>query len=129
MNIYVAAHRQDQGVRLAEQIFHAGFDVCSTWVNARDYGLGKLPEDERDGLLRSSAAQACVSEIRQCDLLVLLSGGGFGGRHVEMGVALALGKPVHLIGPRENVFHWHPGVTVHVDTALFLRFLEKNFNA
>jgi len=28
-----------------------------------------------------------------------------GGRHVEYGIALALRKPVWLVGPRENVFH------------------------
>ena len=28
-----------------------------------------------------------------------------GGRHVEFGYALALGKTIEVIGPRENVFH------------------------
>ena len=37
-----------------------------------------------------------------------------GGRHVELGVALAVGKPVVLVGKPEHVFHSHPGV-VRVD--------------
>jgi hypothetical protein len=28
-----------------------------------------------------------------------------GGRHVEVGLALAWGIPVYVVGPRENVFH------------------------
>lgn len=35
---------------------------------------------------------------------------GRGGRHVEFGMAAALGKRLVVVGPRENVFHWLPGV-------------------
>lgn len=38
-----------------------------------------------------------------------------GGRHVEFGMALALGKRVIVVGPRENVFHLLPEVEVHVN--------------
>jgi len=37
---------------------------------------------------------------------------GRGGRHVEFGAALAKGKPCIVIGPRENVFHHLPHVSV-----------------
>ena len=37
---------------------------------------------------------------------------GRGGRHVEFGLAIAWGKPVYLVGERENVFHWLPQVRV-----------------
>ncbi len=33
-----------------------------------------------------------------------------GGRHVEFGIALALGQQVWVVGPRENVFHCLPDV-------------------
>lgn len=33
-----------------------------------------------------------------------------GGRCVEFGYGLAKGKYLILIGERENVFHWYPGV-------------------
>jgi len=36
-----------------------------------------------------------------------------GGRHVEFGYALALGKRMMVVGPRENLFHWAPGVEVY----------------
>ena len=38
-----------------------------------------------------------------------------GGRHVEFGLALAQGKRVIIVGPRENVFHYLlPGSQVFV---------------
>jgi len=33
-----------------------------------------------------------------------------GGRHVEFGVALAMGKRLCVVGPRENIFHHLPRV-------------------
>ena len=37
-------------------------------------------------------------------------GASRGGRHVEFGLALAWGKGVVVVGPRENVFHTLPQV-------------------
>lgn len=33
-----------------------------------------------------------------------------GGRHTEVGIALSEFLPIFLIGPRENVFHYHPSI-------------------
>ena len=38
-----------------------------------------------------------------------------GGKHVETGMALVLGRPVFVIGRKENIFHWHPAVRVFAD--------------
>ena len=52
------------------------------------------------------------------DLLVFFSEAaesgdrGRGGRHVEFGMAYAMGKSIIVIGDRENVFHSLPGVIV-----------------
>ena len=37
-------------------------------------------------------------------------GASRGGRHVELGLALAWGKEIIVVGPRENVFHTLPQV-------------------
>ena len=42
-----------------------------------------------------------------------------GGRHAEFGIALALGKRVIVIGPRENVFHALPAVERYESWAAF----------
>jgi hypothetical protein len=38
---------------------------------------------------------------------------GRGGRHTELGIALALGLHVMLVGPREHVFHCLPSIEQH----------------
>lgn len=38
-----------------------------------------------------------------------------GGRHVEFGIALALGKRVIVVGPKENVFYSLPGIEHFLD--------------
>lgn len=59
-----------------------------------------------------SAAEALVDleDIEHADLVVVLNPPGFersgtGGRHVELGYALALRKTVILVGQSTNVFH------------------------
>jgi hypothetical protein len=53
-------------------------------------------------------------------------GGGKGGRHVEFGLAVAAGKRLVVIGPRENVFHCLPGVSVVTDIEALIGFLAWN---
>jgi hypothetical protein len=43
------------------------------------------------------------------------AGGGKGGRHVEYGLALGLGKRLIICGPRENIFHTLPQVEHYPD--------------
>jgi hypothetical protein len=61
------------------------------------------------------AALACLADIAGADAFLLVNpeivhGTGTGGRHVELGVALALGKPIVVLGGRENAFHHLRGV-------------------
>jgi hypothetical protein len=51
-----------------------------------------------------------MNDVIMSDEVVCLSGDAYskGGRHSEVGAAIALGKRVWLIGPREQVFHYHP---------------------
>ena len=43
-----------------------------------------------------------------------------GGRHVEFGIAIAREMNLAVVGPRENVFHCLPDVTVYATWAEFL---------
>ena len=49
-----------------------------------------------------------------------------GGRHVEVGIALAHRIPVFIIGPRENVFHYPSDVHQY---STWEAFLEGEFGA
>ena len=73
-------------------------------------------------------AEIAVQELNgvcEADVLVVLLPGGF-GTHVEIGAALALGKPVILCAPNQKtletpypcVFHYHPNVRIFVSETL-----------
>ncbi len=70
-------------------------------------------------------ALAEIAAVRDADVLLVLLPGGY-GTHVEIGAALALGKPVILHAPdRETldtpypcIFHYHPGVKLLVSDVL-----------
>jgi len=75
---------------------------------------------DEDGEGSDGNAAIAVAElegVREADVLVVLLPGGY-GTHVEIGAALALGKPVILHAPERKtletpylcVFHYHPAV-------------------
>jgi nucleoside 2-deoxyribosyltransferase len=79
---------------------------------------------DQDGAGPEAHAKVAVAElagVREADVLVVLLPGGY-GTHVEIGAALALGKPVVLHAPDRKVletpylcvFHYHPGVKLLV---------------
>ena len=60
-------------------------------------------------------AQKDLDDIDRADALVALNAeswktSGTGGRHVELGYALAREKTIVLVGVRSNIFHYHPSV-------------------
>ena len=79
---------------------------------------------------RSTLARMDEEDVRLADdglVLIAESEGRCvpGGKHVETGIALALGRSVYVIGRRENIFHWHPDVRVFADTGAFLSFIDS----
>ena len=93
----------------AKKLNNAGYDVISSWI----YG------DEEDQLTPEGLhkiAQKDIDQVRDCDILVTFSepAGSYnrgGGRHTELGLAMAWDKPCVLIGPKEQIFHHWYGVT------------------
>jgi nucleoside 2-deoxyribosyltransferase len=94
-------------------------------------------KDGEDSAGHAAVALAELKGVRDADVLVVLLPGGY-GTHVEIGAALALGKPVILHAPDRKtletpyicVFHYHPGVELLVSesldvTALIARMEQK----
>lgn len=109
MKVYVAAPYQlrPSAVGLKKAIERLGGVVTSRWLT-------------RQGGESNRAARMCLADIDAADVLVALNPAtwataGTGGRHVELGYALAREKRVLLVGVRNNVFHHHSDVQ-HVDT-------------
>lgn len=128
MKVYLAASysRREELASYAADVESRGMVVTSRWLlgpNHRKLGdAGTLSEHaewlvERDfdstvgRRVGALCAQQDVEDVLAADALVLFTGGGRGGRHVEFGVALGAGKRLFVVGAgRENVFHTLPNV-------------------
>jgi len=110
MRVYVAASwtRSEEAKALALHLTERGHTCTSTWydrkVDSYDLTHPDLP----------GQAKLDIDEVQTCDVLLCITGDTQtkGGRHTELGYALALHKTVLIFGPREQVFHWLPDVKV-----------------
>lgn len=126
MKLFIASHSQEAAKQLMDRLHKSGHVVTSRWIKLDtkfSHGLKSYSDDEK-----TQVAQMDEEDVRAAtDGLVLIaetSGRPVpGGKHVETGIALALGHPVYVIGSRENVFHWHPCVRVFPNEDAFLTAL------
>jgi hypothetical protein len=129
--VYFAAHyaRLPELNRYSSELEDLGFEVTSRWLSvaSRQPGDG-LSEDEWRTL-----AVIDQEDVLAADTVVGFSeeagDGGNGGRHVELGMALALGKQVVVVGRREHIFHRLPEVTVVESWPEALRLLAQRLDA
>lgn len=99
--------------------------VTSRWIDLHD---GRLESSYTNEFLNSNPDRCWpyglqdLNNIIEADVLVSFTGeGGKGGRHVEHGFALGLGKRIALVGPRENIFHCHPEIEAYPDMYAFIK--------
>lgn len=79
------------------------FEDGTRWIHKEQAG-GPLEGDRE-------VVEANLEDVAACDVFIaftepISTGRTSGGRHVEFGVALALGKFCLVVGPRENDFYW-----------------------
>jgi len=107
--------RSEQAASLLEALKARGWERTFVWT-AQD-------ETTTDGY--GEVALKELAGVREADVLIVLLPGGY-GTHVEIGAALALGKPVILHAPDHKtletpypcIFHYHPGVKILVSKDL-----------
>lgn len=104
----------------ASELECRGHEVTSSWLS----GL-------QDGHPDAECAATDEADVRRSDVFVLFSekrdaseDRGRGGRHVEFGMAYAMGKRIIVVGERENVFHSLPGVVVVADWTEAMRAIS-----
>lgn len=113
MIVYVASAWGNRAEvhRVRSHLLSLGHEVNSSWIDVP----GGYSEDE----IAVREAVRDVAEVREADVVVIVSPSGEdlsrGGHHTELGLALAFGKPVVLVGPRRQVFHFYPDVR-HFET-------------
>lgn len=116
--IYLAARysRHPEMRDIRDELTELGYHVTSRWVDqhggdllesATSVALNSAPESVAD------FGQHDMEDVAAADIVISFTsadGGGKGGRHVEHGLALGLGKRVIVCGPRENIFHALPQI-------------------
>jgi hypothetical protein len=123
MRFYLAARysRIAEMRHVAGILVELGHEISCRWIESSEADImSDWTAGCRDALdsERSTCASGDVLDINQADSLICFSDPprsnvpSRGGHNVEMGVALGAGKNVYIVGPRENVFYFHPSVHV-----------------
>jgi nucleoside 2-deoxyribosyltransferase len=128
MKVYLAARysRREELCDYRAALHEAGFEVTSRWLDGAHqvYLNGEPLGPEQEALIESGHASPEVrgrfaaedwNDVVSADICINFteaprSNASRGGRHVEFGAALALGKRCMVVGWRENVFHCLPEV-------------------
>lgn len=112
--VYIAASwpNHDLAESIA-QMLKGKCEVVSVWH--RQDVASKEGYDRPHDMLQ--AAIRDFDAVRSCDLFVVITGDNLtrGGRHAEFGAALATGKSIIILGPKEHVLHYHPSVMLHME--------------
>lgn len=125
--IYLAGRygRRAELAHYAAHLTQAGHHITARWLSGAHDGP-PVPDDgiRLPGSLADSQRFALedVQDLQAADLVLVFteppgSPASRGGRHVELGMALAWEKAIVVIGGRENVFCCLPGVDVFATAA------------
>ena len=106
MKIYIAAHASNLAEGVGKQLRAEGLEVVSTW-HKQPLTPGELLSAEQ----KKTIANKDLSEVRESDAVLLIAGDDkySGGKFIEAGYALGLGKRVFVLGRRENVMVYADG--------------------
>lgn len=120
MKIYIAGRYTNLALLKEEsKIFEAsGHEVTSSWL-----------DNAEDKLTFKDIAILDLQDIDRADAVCLYTEPygtpvPGGGRMVEFGYGMGKGKQMFIVGPLENIFHWHPNVMIFPSTKYLVRYLN-----
>jgi len=127
MKVYIAAPwpYRDKAITVMRMLETKKVHVTSRWLKAEHKAVSELTIDEQAAFARED-----LDDVLEADLLLALNPEGWedkgtGGRHVELGYAIAHGKPVILAGERTNVFHYLPSIKRIDDSEDIVKHVQK----
>jgi hypothetical protein len=122
VRFYIAAdsHLWEEVKKLRDElVLNLNLACTARWIDVELEAFYPITEAELE-----TAAMGNFNDIDRAHFLIVYNPvsrhkSGTGGRHVELGYALARYKAVFYVGEKlENVFHRHPGVRWTVDHSL-----------
>jgi hypothetical protein len=135
--IYLAArYSRNAEMRGVRDVLEAlGHKVTSRWIDQHGGNLLESIVAEKLNAAPDECAKYAridLEDLERADTVISFTsaqGGGKGGRHIELGVALGLGKRTVIVGPRENVFHTLPTIEWYPDWAHLVMAWAPEFAA
>jgi nucleoside 2-deoxyribosyltransferase len=131
MKAYLAAmyKRRDELRIFKEHLEEAGIVITSRWLDENEPLNSQMGQHSKK--FYKTTARIDLEDIDAADIMVFFSedplvGTVRGGRHVEFGYALAKGKPIYTVGPKENVFHYLKNVYHYDSINRFLKAMRDS---
>jgi hypothetical protein len=103
-------------IGVAKRLAELGHEITSNWIwNQEHHDDGETADGGVGPIMAAHYAELDRHGIFTCDTMICFTDGtpARGGRHVEFGIALTIGKRLILVGPMENIFHFLPFVEHH----------------
>lgn len=112
-SFYIAGRysRRDEFRIVRNKLVQRGLHVTSAWLDENEPLNSNMGEQTTEWYRQTQGVD--LYDIWKAHAVLFFSedplvGVPRGGRHVEFGYALGLGRPIFVIGPKENVFHFNP---------------------
>lgn len=122
MKFYFASRikNKEKLLKFSEVLEKNKHKVVSSWMNT---GSLKPYEDrEKDCKVM---AKKIETEIKKCDIFVLISDKAGTDMFVELGIAISLKKKIYIVGKwnKRSLMHFHPSIK-HIDSLDFLNHVK-----
>jgi hypothetical protein len=130
MRIYLAARyaRIDEMRCVATTLTILGHQITSRWILGADDLTDEPIDEQEEKAIRAAYAYRDREDLEQAQCCISFTESpsptmGRGGRHAEFGIALERHLKLIVVGPRENLFHFLPEVSVYPNRVAMLKGL------
>lgn len=109
MKFYIASRfdKKKEIKNVMQFLQNRGHTVTTDWTKHKPI----KPYSEHQEIAKDYAIED-MEGVKNCDIFILLSDEAGTGIYIELGVALALGKKIFVVGPHDDrsMFFFHPQV-------------------
>jgi len=135
VKLYLAARysRNEEMRGYRDDLVRRGHVITSRWIDKHGGDLSESVAAEKLNTQPGEVVKYAVADcedLNEADVIISFTskeGGGKGGRHIEFGLGLAMGKRTIVVGPRENIFHTLPVVEWYPNWGSFIRDAGMGF--